>query len=376
MPKGKKRGTGTIRQLPSGKYQLRYTDPLGRQVSGGTYVTMRDAERALTRVENSISAGTYDADRAVEEGDLDPKTVTLAELAAHWRAVRVSRNGQPLRHTTLRDYKAYIHSTLQEFADKPIRLITTHQIERWWVTTRARAPRQANAAYKHLNTLMLYAVKNKYLKQNPCDIDGATTYRALVEPDVPTRDQVDILIEQAPEPFNVVVALAAWGGLRKGELLELRRKDIRLEESGHAGAWVVVSVSRGVTWQNGAPVVGAPKTRAGIRDVKLPQFANDLVLKHLRSVPIDPDALLFATNQAQNTHWGQYHLDGLWRRLRPYAGYQGRFHSLRAYAQTQFGLTGATPREIMERYGISDVATANRYQRTTGREEDLLGRLG
>jgi len=63
MPKGKKRGTGTIRQLPSGKYQLRYTDPLGRQVSGGTYVTMRDAERALTRVENSISAGTYDADR-------------------------------------------------------------------------------------------------------------------------------------------------------------------------------------------------------------------------------------------------------------------------------------------------------------------------
>jgi integrase len=375
MPKGTKRGVGTIRLLPSGKYQLRYTDPVGRQVSGGTFVTLRDAERALTRVENSISAGTYDAERAVANGDLDPKTVTLAELAAHWRAVR-TRGGQPLRHTTLRDYKAYIHSTLQEFADKPLRLISAHQIERWWITARARAPRQANAAYKHLNTLMLYAVKNHYIKLNPCTIDGATTYRAPKEPDAPTREQVDILIDQAPEPFNVVVAIAAWSGLRKGEILELRRKDIRVEESTDRGTWVTLSVTRGVTWQDGVPVVGAPKSWAGIRDVKLPQFANDLVLKHLRSIPIDPDALLFADNQAQNTHWGQYRLDGLWRRLRPYAGYQGRFHSLRAYAQTQFGLTGATPREIMERYGINDVATANRYQRTTGREEDLLGLMG
>jgi integrase len=33
------------------------------------------------------------------------------------------------------------------------------------------------------------------------------------------------MLENAPTSFNAIIALAAYGGLRKGEILELRRKD-------------------------------------------------------------------------------------------------------------------------------------------------------
>ena len=45
------------------------------------------------------------------------------------------------------------------------------------------------------------------------------------EPPAPTSEQVYIMLENAPTSFNAIIALAAYGGLRKGEILELRRKD-------------------------------------------------------------------------------------------------------------------------------------------------------
>lgn len=373
-PRGSKRGTGSIDKLPSGKWRLRYTDPTGKQVSAGTFPTKQLAERALTRIENSIAAGTYEQDLAIVQGDLDPKTVTLGQLAAHWRSVRVGRNGQPLRPSTANEYERIINNELRDFRDVPLRTITTQQLERWLANKRKIAPRMANAAYKHLNTVLTYAVKNKYLTRNPCDIDGATTYRPETEPDVPTAEQVAILIDNAPNPFNVMVALAAYAGLRKGELLELRRKDFSdVKRDGQA--WVQLSVTRAVIYVDKVPVVGKPKTVAGIRSLLLPQAVNDLVKKYLRTIPISPDALLFARDSEHSKHWTEWRVNTLWKTLRPQAGYTGRFHSLRAYAQTQFGLTGATPREIMERFGTSDVITANRYQRTTGRETDLLRKM-
>jgi integrase len=360
--------------LQSGRYQLRYTDPNGIPKSGGTFSTKALAEQELNRIQGAIERGTYQQREAVKTGDMDPRTVTLGELATHWRSVRVGRNGQPLSPNTLREYERLVTSTLRQFRDKPVRSITTGQIEKWWAVERVKAPRQANAAYKHLLTLMRYALKHRYINENPCDIDGATSYTAISEPEVPTAQQVEIMLESAPDPFNVMLAIAAWGGLRKGELLELRRKDVIVSKTGDV-TWITLAVARSVIWVDKKPVVKAPKSRAGIRDVTLPQRINDLVLGQLRAIPIDPDALLFPRRVGLNEQWLEYQLNPLWLRVREQAGYTGRFHSLRAFGATEFGKTGATNREIMERFGHSDYKTANRYQRTTGRETELLGRM-
>jgi integrase len=61
-----------------------------------------------------------------------------------------------------------------------------------------------------------------------------------------------------------------------------------------------------------------------------------------------------------------------WQRVRAVAGFSGRFHSLRAYHLTWFGQQGASMKELQARGGHSDYAMVMKYQRTTGREIDLL----
>jgi hypothetical protein len=95
----------------------------------------------------------------------------------------------------------------------------------------------------------------------------------------------------------------------------------------------------------------------------------------VKSIPaINKDALLFVSDRALNTHYAQNRIHRKWLKLREVAGYGGHFHSLRAYSATEFGKTGASIIEIMERYGHRNIKTAMRYQRSTGREVELLKR--
>jgi integrase len=371
-----KRGLGNIRSLPSGRYQLRYTDPNGNSKTAGTYGTKALAERALLSISKAIDGGTYQEQQGIYEGDIDPKALTLLELGTHWRQLRRNRRGQPLSPNTLAEYERLVGVVLEPLNSKPIREITTGQVAKWWEPESRRAPRQANAAYKHLNTLFKYAVKNRWLSDNPCTIEGANVYVPDRQPNVPDLQQVQIIESETAEPFRTVIALAAWGGLRKGEILELRRKDIEQVTGQDGATWLVVDISRGVVWDNTESIVRVPKTAGSIRKVTLPQRVNSIVVKHLATIPINPDALLFSSDPQGTKHWGEWKINKPWERARALAGYTGSFHSLRAFAATQFGLQGATVAELMDRLGHRNVRTAMRYQRTTGREMSLLSGMG
>ena len=369
-----KRGLGSIRKLPSGKYQVRFTDPNGdRRTARTTFATKAAAEFELTRIRGAIESGTWHVDETPQSGDLDPRTITIRELANYWRAQQVSSKGNPLSPTTLREYQRLIESTLRTFADQPIRAITRQQIEKWRAPELKRAPNQTVKAYKHLKTLMTWAQKRSWIAVNPCVIERGSAYTPS-EPIAPTKQQVEIMLDSASNQFKVVIALAAYGGLRKGEILELRRKDlVAIEDQGER--WVQVSISRGVVWDGNQAVVRKPKSDAGVRTLLLPLSVSELVLAHLRATPIDPESLLFARRTISNEHWGKYDLNPLWRKVRAQAGFQGRFHSLRTFAATEFAKLNPTSQELMDRFGHRDIKTAMRYQRSTGRDAELLRRL-
>jgi len=155
------RGFGSIRALPSKKFQVRYTDPNGNSQRGRvTFSTKREAEKELSRIQHSIEAGTWHVDETPQAGELDPKTITLKQLAETWRKQATNYQGRRLEPKTLAEYERLVNSTLATFRDKPIRQIQTQQIEAW----RAKEPqrevyRQTNSAYKHLKLLMECAVE-------------------------------------------------------------------------------------------------------------------------------------------------------------------------------------------------------------------------
>lgn len=383
-----KRGLGNIRKLPSGRYQLRYTDPFGLPQSGGTFGTKALAEMELNRIQGSIERGTYHQAKAIKEGDTDPKTLTLMELGELWRAQRLNPRGQPLSPNTLAGYERDVRVVLQPLSTKRVREITSGLVAKWWKDnapqarttktgkTRIVGGRNRNAAYKHLNTLMRYAIKQGWIVENPCDIEGANVYVPDEQPAVPDIKHVEIMLREAPEPMRTLIELAAWGGFRKGELLELRRKDIDHVKDDDGTTWLEVNVNRAVVWDKTKAIVRVPKTTGSKRKVSLPQRCNEGVLRYLNTIPINPDALLFSSSSIENTHWAEGTLDKRWRRIRALAGYEGTFHSLRGFAATQYGLTGATAIEIMSRFGHRNIKTAMRYQRTTGRENHLLKLIG
>lgn len=374
--KRQKSAIGNIRKLPSGRYQLRYTDPNGNPKTGGTFSDRTAAQKQMNRIQRSIEDGTWFQKQGIEAGDINPKTLTLIELGAYWRAQRRNKRGQPLSPNTLAEYERLTDVVLAGLNQKPIRDITTGQIVKWWEPESRRAPRQANAAYKHLKTLMSFAVKQHWLPVSPCTIEGAEVYVSDNQPVIPTCDQVETMESEAVEPLGTIIALAAWGGLRKGEIYELRRQDIEQVEDAEGVKWHIAKISRSVIWNEGKPSVKTPKTPGSIRQVMLPQRVSDGLTRHLSTIPINPDALLFSANTKTNEHLTEHALERAWRRVKALADYPGSFHSLRAFAATQYGLQGATVAELMDRLGHRDIRTAMRYQRTTGRETELLRKLG
>jgi integrase len=158
-----------------------------------------------------------------------------------------------------------------------------------------------------------------------------------------------------PARYQALVLLAAWAGLRFGELTELRRADVDVEDG-------VIRVRRGVVRISGGYEVAGPKSVAGVRDVHVPPHILPALRDHLVDhVEPGADALLFPAE-----HGGHLAPATLYRpyyKARKAAGRPDlRFHDLRHTGATMAARTGATLAEIMGRIGHSTPAAAMRYQ--------------
>ena len=72
------RGLGSIRKLPSGKYQVRFTDPNGnRRNARTTFATKAAAEFELTRIRGAVESGTWHVD---DSPDVPRLRIGLREL--------------------------------------------------------------------------------------------------------------------------------------------------------------------------------------------------------------------------------------------------------------------------------------------------------
>jgi integrase len=86
------------------------------------------------------------------------------------------------------------------------------------------------------------------------------TIETFGEPRIQTVAQVEALLQAMPVKLRAAVVLAAWGTLRRGEVLGLRTHDVDLK----AG---IVRVERSPgERRNGAVIIGPPKSGAGRAD--------------------------------------------------------------------------------------------------------------
>jgi integrase len=88
--------------------------------------------------------------------------------------------------------------------------------------------------------------------------------------------------------------VAAFGGLRWGELAGLRRKRVDLERG-------TVTVAEQLLEVNGIFSVGPPKSAAGRRTVSLPAVVVEALAEHLaRYTAKSPEAYVFLSSQGRH----------------------------------------------------------------------------
>lgn len=363
-----------VRLTRAGQYQIRYTGPDGRRYSGGTYRTKTDATKALALIQASISDRTWKARKASVDGELSGKH-SLSEWSEEWIRIRSSKTGRPLATRTVAEYRRLVASSLSRFDSRPVESITSGQVRKWWAEYRVQAPRAANSAYKYLSSVLAYAVKRGALYETPCDIEGATHYQPAPKPKLSSQDQIDKLITETSDPWKTFFTIAVYGGLRRGEIAELRVGDIARDPESPDR--LSLEVSRSVKWlSNSDTEVGPPKSATGARLVPLGLKPSQVVAEYLDTRPGRADALLFSRDSEGREHLRESRIRNEMKRARDRFGISESLHRLRDYSLTRYAQAGATLQEVMARGGHNNVRAAMAYQRDAGRAAELADRMG
>lgn len=416
-PKQRRDALGSVERLPSGRYRARYSRDGAIFKAPHTFATKHDAmtwlvgERAdwarggwidprlgqetLTDFANAWLTSRVEIaprTRALYRDLLDdyvlpriggPRGVELGRLALaeinpavvrKWRAMvlteareriarrhaeATSRDPHPARawgrsvgfdvHPTGRIAPAVLDAWTA--AGKPQPAPAAETIE---TATGERGTTTAAKAYGLLRNMLNAAIHDGLLTSNPCQIRGAGSVRAAERP-VATPAEVTAIAENMPPNLAAAVLLAAWSGLRFGELFALARRHVDLD----AGA---VRVERALIVVPGEPVrFGQPKTHSSHRTVYLPQFVLNTLTAHLAEhVKPGPDSLLFTNAQGQPLTSAR--LSRVYRRAREAAGrIDLRFHDLRHTGATLAYSAGASVREVQNRLGHSTMRAASIY---------------
>ncbi len=337
-------------RLPDGRQVQKKLGPAwtGRGRPANGHFTKRTAEDWLGSVLDQARRGSLPG--MVQTG------VTFADAAAEWlRYIEHDRGRKP---STVSGYRSIVGSELlPRFGELAIESITSSMIESWQASMSQAASTRTKALVL-MHGIFQRARKVWALPANPvADVEKPPVTRSG-DLQVFSPEEVWALVRAAgSEADGALYLTAAFTGLRMGELLALRWRDVDF-----AGSAVRVRASYY------AGNLTTPKS-GKVRAVPLaPDVASALAQLGQRRDWVGDDDLVFAGEA------GSY-LDGsaLRRRYKAALAAGGlrplRFHDMRHTFGTRM-ITKADIRRVQEWMGHADIQTTMRYLHYAPRAED------
>jgi integrase len=364
MPRPK-RTFANITQLPSKRWQVKYTGPdKARRYAPHTFTNRIDAEAWVVALRRKIDKDQWDA------ADLDPKEhVTFGAYAQRWLANRQVA-GRPIKARTREHYQNILDDHLLEtFGNRQLGAIKPKDVREWYSATLTDRPTMRSHAYSLLRTIMGSAVNDELIDANPARIVGAGRAKRVHRIRPASVEELGVLTAEMPERLRLMVTLASWCALRFGETVELRRGDIDLGAE-------VIRIRRAAVRTKGAYTITTPKSDASVRDVAIPPHIIPTIEQHLaKHVDRHRDSLLFPADHGG--HLQPSTLNRHWYRARKAAGRDDlRWHDLRHSGAVLAAATGASLAELMARLGHSTPQAAMRYQHAAqGRDREIAALL-
>lgn len=333
---------------------------------GPEYLTPREADDWLRRTL---------ADATINE---PPKpfvaTVTFHEAAMEW--LRYIEFDRERSNTTVRDYYNTVYGALIHYfgAETPVNAITTADIDDFREQQLAEGRISRRTLQKQLvlmHGLLKRAKRKGWVEYNAAADAERITFKRSGDFNVLTPSQVDAVSSAAAdETIRAAIVVAAYTGLRMGELRALRWRDVDFAKRS-------VFVRRNFTGgQERSPKSG--KVRS------VPMVDQTLVaLDGLsrRETNVAPDSLVFGDE------WGRHLYDytirnGFYEALAA-AGLSALrvgedpivFHDLRHTFGTRMAAAGVPMRTLQEWMGHRDIGTTQRYaDYAPAHEAAMIGR--
>lgn len=361
----------------NGRWQARKPDP---SPSGGrpgrsnpeisrTFDTKAEALDWLAEQHTAVRSGAWVDPRKAEQPFRG-----ITELWQESWPNRVSPGTQGLYRQILATH------VLPDFADLPLNRIDHAAVQRWvnQLSASGSAAGTVRNAYAVLRNCLNTAVRYNLLAANPCtniDLPRANREEMLFL----TPGEITRLANAIDPWYRVMVYVAAYTGLRAGELLALRRSDVdllRKSEDGQTRG--VIHVRRALKDINGVLSFGEVKTAGSRRTVTLPASVRELLEAHL-SAPLPggngPDALVFPSKTGKPIRHRLFSRRHFRRAVAGYTDKDGtkhpgalpdkaglRWHDLRHTAASLAIHSGAHPLLVSKMLGHSNVEiTLNRY---------------
>lgn len=272
-----KRADGSV------KWQGYYTDPADSQRL--IYKTFRRKDDAADWVADELAAlrtGTH-----VRPSD---KETPFYAVADEWR-----ETWSDLGPKTKGGYESILRAhVLPEFGGRRVGDITPKLVQDY-VNRLARggkAPNTVKRIFTVLRAVMRIAAERRYVVTNPCDAvrlprkraKGQARERMLFL----TPEEVRALADAMPRPADALaVYVAAYCGLRAGELWGLRRGDVDPLRGTLTVTFALKEIYSTALAEAGADpgelghVLGEPKSDAAHRTITMPRFVADLMKQHL-----------------------------------------------------------------------------------------------
>ncbi|MCG2794585.1 MAG: site-specific integrase [Actinomycetia bacterium] len=250
------------------RYYAVYREPSGKKRWEGSFKLKKDAQAALKRREAEVAAGTYGRE-----------DITFQEFYERW----ITAKEKSLKASTLVDYKGtFKRHILPHFGRKHLSKIAPLDIQSW-VNGLDLAPASVGRCYRYLRACLKQAETWGLIAKSPC--------RGIILPRVNREElsflepgEICTLLEEAREPERALFAVLAFSGLRLGEALALRWKDVNYEMR-------CITVERSWNIHNG---FSEPKTAGSRRAVPLlPTLAAILQDYYREEGNPPPDDLLF-----------------------------------------------------------------------------------
>lgn len=325
---------GSVKRRPDGKWRARYRDVAGKE-HARHFARKADAERWVAASTTAVARGDW----------VDPakSRITVAEWSKVWLATKTH-----LRPRTRELYETALRVwVMPRWERVPLSQITHTDVVRWMSDLAEKySPAVTRQALLVLTQMLRLAVRDGRLARNPADgVAGARMPRPVQR--FLSHDEIARLASELPEPYDLMVTLMAFTGLRFGEVAGLSVADVDTTRGRIQVNWSVSELSKGGLHRE------APKTYRR-RSVPIPGFLQDRLAAYVAGRAAN-DALFTSMRGGplRNSNFRHYIFDPAVRRagLEPLTP-----HNLRDTAASLAVASGANVKAVQRMLGHASAA--------------------